>query len=302
MGYKIKLAKSGSSYSTTDPRNLLLDSDETMLKFHSTTNDSIAITAGNTTGTCTVNHGLSYIPSFIIYAYGSDPFVQQLNDAGAILPVIPDVKSGNPYINAYANSTSVVVKIELPSKYNETTYTGNAALWEDSTASYSIIAGKKVSTGTGSAVRFTNIAIPQGEDIVSAKFEYKNVETTATDDIKFKIYGIDEDNTASFDNYSNVNARDKTTEYNAKTQAASTSTFNFGDTWTDIVQEIVDREDWESGNAMGFVFNDNGSPNDKVIATETSEFDLEDVELKIVRPGTLTIKLRIIIFKDEILV
>ncbi|KKK64338.1 hypothetical protein LCGC14_2985200, partial [marine sediment metagenome] len=113
------------------------------------------------------------------------------------------------------------------------------------------------------AVRFPNITIPQGATINSASISFISSFTT-TDVIDTIIYGIDEDNTTTFS--SDPTGRTKTTASNTWTVSGSTAEqTHTTSSITTIVQEIVDRGGWVSGNAMGFLIQNNGTTGDKSI-------------------------------------
>ena len=108
------------------------------------------------------------------------------------------------------------------------------------------------------AVRFTNVTIQQGATITSAKLTFV-AYATDTSDVKAKVYGIDEDNTATFHpNAPGGRARTSASrdwDLNGITLNSSYDATNL----TAIVQEIVDRGGWSTGNAMGFLIDDDGS-------------------------------------------
>jgi hypothetical protein len=281
--YGMKVSKVAKEITSTDIRDFILHTDYPMFKLHETKTGSITINAGGTTGTFTVTHDLGYVPSFLVYENNS---------------LFPSD------VNCYATSTGITVTKVLSSPYNQTIteYTGKQAVFEDSLPSYYIIAGQKLTSGTGSAIRFEDIAIAQGQTVTDAEFEWKNVETNAGADIKFKIWGIDQDNCTSFSDYGDANGRSKTDVVNTKTQSPITSKFNFGDNWTNLCQEIVNRAGWSSGNDMGFVFNDNDTTDGHVLVYDTSGSGLSDIILTITLTGTgsITYNYKVIIFKDKI--
>jgi hypothetical protein len=107
-------------------------------------------------------------------------------------------------------------------------------------------------------VRFTNVNIPAGATITSA---YLKVTSSGWADSNhlMKVYGIDEDNTASL--ASDPTGRTKTTaavDWDITTEIDDNTVCTSPDIKT-VVQEIVDRGGWSSGNAMGFLILDDGS-------------------------------------------
>jgi len=276
----LKIALPGKSIESTDIRDFAFHSDYTMLKIDQIFSASISINSGASSGYVDIVHNLGK-RAFLIYEDG------QLFPSG---------------INAYNDGTKIRINKILSEPYNQTIieYFGAQAVFEDSLPSYYIIAGKKLSNGTGSAIRFDDVYIAQGQSVTAADFEWRHVTTTSGADIKFKIWGIDQDNTDSFNDYGDASGKPRTDAYREKTQSPGTN-FNFGDDWRSLVQEIVNRGGWSSGNNMGFIFNDNGSPDGKVIAMPDSG-NLGDVVLKITLTGSgyLTTNYKIVVFKDKI--
>jgi len=112
------------------------------------------------------------------------------------------------------------------------------------------------------AFRFTNVTIGGNSTITDARITLRTdglSPETGDVALKIDIYGIDEDNTADLS--SDPMGRTKTT---AKKNWDFTVSYlgNINYTTVDltiIVQEIIDRAGWSSGNAMGFTFLDDTS-------------------------------------------
>lgn len=106
-------------------------------------------------------------------------------------------------------------------------------------------------------IRFTNVTVPQGSTISSAYLTF-TARYTNTDTVLTKVYGIDQDDTASMS--SDPTGRTKTTaavDWDSTNHTQNTA-YQSPDIKT-IVQEIVDRAGWSSGNDMGFLLLDDGS-------------------------------------------
>jgi len=110
-------------------------------------------------------------------------------------------------------------------------------------------------------MRFQNLAIPQGATIQSAEIEF-TVETADSSTTNLTIYGHDTNDASQFGsgNY-NISGRSKTTA-----SVAWTAVPNLGPnaklTTPDIktvVQEIVNRSSWASGNDMAFIITGSGT-------------------------------------------
>lgn len=111
------------------------------------------------------------------------------------------------------------------------------------------------------AFRFTNVTIPRGRIVTSA---YLKLTVGTHDDtaINARIYGIDEDNTATLAIAypGSPLSRSSTTAY--VDWNLSTTTDNTEYTSPDIssiIQEIIDRVGWSSDNSLGLFYKDDGS-------------------------------------------
>ena len=117
------------------------------------------------------------------------------------------------------------------------------------------------SVNTWLALRFTNVTVPQGSTINSATLEV-NIVGTSYDDPDVDVYLEDADNSAALSTSSNnISGRTKTT---AKVTWSSTGV---GSGWKSpgdlaaVVQEVVDRGGWVSGNALTVLFDSLSSAN-----------------------------------------
>ena len=108
-----------------------------------------------------------------------------------------------------------------------------------------------------SAVRFNSVIIAKGATITSAKITFKSANSDSNN-VLTKVYGIDEDDTADFS--SDPTARTKTSA-SADWDVNGTTSGNTYDATglASIVQEIIDRGSWSSGNDMGFLIVNDGS-------------------------------------------
>ncbi len=106
------------------------------------------------------------------------------------------------------------------------------------------------------AVRLISVTIPKDATIVSATITLRH-DSNQSDTVLAKMNGIDEDDTANFS--SNPISRDLTTaQVNTSIPTLSFEDYTYPDIST-IVQEIVNRAGWSSGNAMGFILNNNST-------------------------------------------
>lgn len=129
------------------------------------------------------------------------------------------------------------------------------------------IDGNRVGNAIGSifdmGMRWDNVTIPNGATITSATIELFMKFNSGAGDIVTRMQGFDEDDTATFGVSARPSQRTQTTALVDRTYTNAgdwvDETYLALDDVTAIVQEIVDRGGWVSGNAIGFVLKDNGS-------------------------------------------
>jgi len=135
---------------------------------------------------------------------------------------------------------------------------GSKYIPDSSWATYMI----RIGTAVKPAFRIVDVTVPQGAVISSAYIKMIK-DGTDNHDFKMRVYGIDEDNTSTMS--SDPTGRTKTTAYvdwDISGGLVDETEYTSPDIKT-IIQEIVDRVGWSSGNALGFIIDDNGS-NDTV--------------------------------------
>lgn len=119
-------------------------------------------------------------------------------------------------------------------------------------------------------LRFQNVAIPAGVTVVSATLEV--VPSASGDEPDVTIFGIAEDDTETFAASSNnISGRPRTSASVAWSNAdlgADDATYFAAPDLASVVQEIVDRAGWVSGNALGFVIR-GGSDSNRDLAVYT---------------------------------
>lgn len=113
------------------------------------------------------------------------------------------------------------------------------------------------SRGAFAGFRFLAITIPQGATINSATLTLTYTGSASADPITMSLYGVDADDT---DTWSSTNEPSGQTYTTAETGWYWEGTFSPNALYgtkeldaTSIVQEIVDRGGWSSGNDMSFV-------------------------------------------------
>jgi hypothetical protein len=125
---------------------------------------------------------------------------------------------------------------------------GTGSTW-DSTGMY---AGNSGGASLNVGTRFTNVTIAKNSTISSATITYfaNSLGGTVTN-VHLRIYGEAADNIAAYSN-SNLPGASKTTAYAAMDPTAWAFGTGYSYTITTVVQEMVNRSGWASGNAMAF--------------------------------------------------
>lgn len=101
--------------------------------------------------------------------------------------------------------------------------------------------------------RFLNVTVPQGAVASEATLTLNITGVTGTPDTT--LYGVDVDDAAAFADPGNLPSAATRTTASADPDPAGAGSKVI--TVTDIVQEILDRAGWASGNDMAFVAADN---------------------------------------------
>lgn len=114
-------------------------------------------------------------------------------------------------------------------------------------------------------LRFQDLSIPQGATISSAyiQFTAEDSDNTST---SLRIYGEDENDVDEFSSSDNdITDRDRTSNYVdwSPSSWSSNGTYNSAELKT-VVQEIVDRGGWSSGNNMAFLIKPTSGDRDAI--------------------------------------
>jgi len=119
-------------------------------------------------------------------------------------------------------------------------------------------------------LRFQGVNIPQGAIITNAYIQMRADETDNTN-LDVFIAGHDADNSAAWSGSYAVSGRTKTSAtttwvHNGTTAWTADVTIAQTPSLSAMVEEIVNRPGWSSGNAMSFIFWDNNSDQDERVA------------------------------------
>lgn len=110
----------------------------------------------------------------------------------------------------------------------------------------------------GSGMRFTNIAIPQNATIIAAYLTLTSYSNYSVTTVNSKIRGEDADDAAQFSDITDYNGRARTTAevlWDAIAAWTTNTEYNSPDIKT-VIQEIIDREGWASGQAIVIFWDD----------------------------------------------
>ncbi len=161
---------------------------------------------------------------------------------------------------------ATILDLQVGAETDDCVVHWNGAAWVFDLASAAIRVGYASATilKIGSGMRFLNVTIPNNATIITAYL----TPTAKNDDahivVNSIIHGEDADNAVTFDDYADYAGRDRT---------AASVNWNAIDAWTaeteydspeikTIIQEIVDRGSWASGNAMVIFWDDHDDNTD----------------------------------------
>lgn len=142
----------------------------------------------------------------------------------------------------------------------------NGSAWVLTLTASSPTVGYVISTvyKTGQGLRFLNVTIPQGSTINTAYFTRTAHESRAETVVNAKIRGEDSDDAVTFSDYTNYDGRTRTTAVITWADIAAQiagSEYNSPEIKT-IIQEIIDRGGWASGNALVIFWDDHDGLSD----------------------------------------
>lgn len=147
--------------------------------------------------------------------------------------------------------------VRFPSSSNDMFYEFEGSGGLSGTGRFNVGYSYSTSRKLKGALRFTNIQISKNATGINAGVEMYMEEKVGDKEIYAKIWGIDEDNTSDFGSY--PMGRSKTTANNSHySESKGTGDF-FGIGAGNCIEEIVARSGWSSGNAIGFIIEDNGT-------------------------------------------
>lgn len=191
-------------------------------------------------------------------------------------------------------SSDETVRASILTSVNTTSYQVNAntddaskqwdgAVWSLATNANNFAGyNTNVSFQLGCGMRFNNVIIPQGATIASANITFTALANLANDDVNSRLTGEDADNPVTFSTLANYDARPHTT---------ANITWDAIPAWTQntvyvspeiktIIQEIVGRPNWSSGNSIVIFWEDEEGRSTAINATYRSAYPHDNTPVK----------------------
>lgn len=295
----IKISNIGKDVKTAGIDDLLLHSSYPIPKYHGTYESSVIFTPGDSVKTSYITHGLGYVPMFI--ASG----VKDSDGKHFIIPSLyydPEL-SPDTYTIAWADTQNIYFKTVITNgwnRWNSTSFYSDTAYFDLSVNDFpdpgdwfGVVFGRPSGyDGKSSAWRIQDVLINNSESLVSANLEISNVFTVGSQDTKYHVNGIDEDNCPSDFSTSST----KTSATDTRTQSSVSGYFNFSTDVLDQVNEIISRSGWNYGNDMGFILTDNSTTEGNWLGANQYCYS----SLDILKSGNLTVNYKVVVFKDKI--
>ena len=236
--YGMKVSKEGVSVGTGTDFDMVFTSKRDIFKIFQNYSGTIS-----SPGTATITHGLGYSPAFLYYLDDNTNNYHLFGGSASVGTNALSIVYNNQVTGTFSVSGSINFAREEGGAYS-----GGGAL-------FGRTPGGAVYNG---AIRMTSVTVPQSSTISAAELKvYLSNRLGGT--VPVTVYGINEDNTGSLS--SDTFGRTKTAaNYNVTigSNVGTNQIWNFD--IKNVVQEIVDRGGWSSGNSMGiFIYDNNGT-------------------------------------------
>ena len=160
------------------------------------------------------------------------------------------------------------VNLAITDTADDGTEFGTGALFQSDSVSWNAGFNSMFGVTATAFLRFLGVDVPNGATVSDATLTVTVVSITGTPDTTW--FGVDEDDVAQFASPGNLPTSATTTTASVDGDPPGTGVQSFD--VTAIVQEIIDRAGWASGNAMAFVCKDNAGSGNNLWQGE----DLED--------------------------
>lgn len=270
MDYGIKVSQPGYDVKTASPDQLVFSSQYRTLRVKQQGSGVITHSGGRT---ITIPHNLGYVPYFLVHTT-PDKVSGFLGDQNSyfIPPYVPFIGGAchiDREIITYADDTNLYIKLGADFGYNFAgtgivdgdyayQYSGSGGGWID--GNFAIGDRGNPLENVDAAIRFQGVGISQGQNVLEATIGISVTERGGGEVIKYILRGIDEDDTGNFNYPSGYPFGRPQTSAQSQADASNPSVPGIEyQGVTNIVQEIVDRGGWSSGNHMGFFFFNNNT-------------------------------------------
>lgn len=294
--FDLIISKKGYNWDNSDIRNIDFHSSMALPQEKTVLTGYLDFAPGDTKKSLTLPHGLNFTPWYFPYFRNNDLGQEMM------LPIFPTGIEGIgfPSITSRVNGTNVVFDVDFGIGWNvyRLYFSHLWNTYNDSTGFFEV--GREGGSSYHGAVRIPSVPVTSSESLESAKLYYVvtgRAGTPNVDVIRFRIWGIDEDNTQTFNN---PMSRPKT---DAMTYQTRTVPNQLGDTVEmDVISqlnEIRSRGGWSSGNAMGFLVEDYNSDNDAAFWSASEGGDGVWMELK--KSGTLRLYFKAVVLTEKII-
>jgi len=156
----------------------------------------------------------------------------------------------------------LILNYEQPSAGDDAVYTDGDTGFDP--APNTLYPGGNAGGGTGalnSMIVFNNVQVPQGATIEDAYITFTASDTDSSGTVNATLTAIDEDSPDPPTSYTEVIGKNKTVTYvNWADIQAWTAENNYDSpSITDIIQEIINRTGWETGNTIIILVEDDAS-------------------------------------------
>jgi hypothetical protein len=296
--YGIKVIKTGTPIESSDVRDMLMSSNYSMLKYYRDVEAKATISPGQNNAYVDIPHDLGYVPAFIAY------YKDYSDNKLYYIPGLPESSDYSVYSYAYATNSIIRCGIQYTglgpgAAYNQTLSLadGTGNLWSDETSDNTfILTGNTEGAHRNGALRFTNVGLAQGASIVTSAMNFAvDIKGAGPGNLDIKVYGIDEDNTATFVN--SPMGRTPTSYVTSENVNIGSIGSTLNIEATGFVQEIVNRGSWASGNALGVMCFENSSNTNCFIEDDP----YGEITTLVTNYGSSAdLHFRVIIFKDKI--
>jgi hypothetical protein len=208
-----------------------------------------------------------------------------------VLVATPNIVNLDLYFEQVVVTYTQDFSVEVAASFDDALYNNTTGVW-NRTGAYNTIGKDSTPQSRDCWVRFLGVNVPKGATINAAWLTFCASAVVSGATVVAKIRAQAEDDATQIPDAGTYTGMTWTTQQVAWSPAAWT-----GDAWysspdiKDVVQEVVDRAGWVSGNAMGFQVADNGSSNNaqrRPVAWDTDPAKAAWLNINFTPPPTTT--------------